>query len=549
MPSPPIETPEGQPMESADPSGTSPPSPMQSLTVALSLGAIGLAWGIAALVGLPLYGDGTLYYFRLVLDRVPEIPNLRLAAVLPQIPALVAIRLSDDPLLTRHLFSLGYAALPVLSLFACWIIVRRPAPALILYPALFLVANLVNLSGVSELLTSLYLAWPLVLLAGLYPRWRGTWVYAATFAPILLFLHPLGFLLLFALAGLGWLDAYRHPGLRSVWGPLAAGLGIAGALRLLWTLLGANAYERSYQEIAEAAHYLMADTPTKALFLLLVLSLGLLLALAEDHQARGGAHWVRRGLSLGFLLVPLVAMMLGGEFLAGEGIKLKVGAVYPLSLLLMGLAAWATRAAARPTDRANDNGRRGLPWAAWLAACALAIVLVTTAKSAAWWTATRGLINATASSELDCIPLGPEEPYGLQWPWMAIVDNWTAPMAALIYRAPWPIPLLLPRDGCEVLTGTGVARLHPWIHYPYTALEARFGPLRPATSGPSLGPPPQDGASGLDAHAPTQEPQAVAGEGQDEDQDDTEGEPQGDVAHPMEPIAEPIDHVENGVRQ
>ena len=517
--------------------------------MALSLGALGFAYGVAALVGLPLYADGAYYFFRLVLDGVPEIPNLRLAAVLPQLPALAATRLTEDVTALRHVFSLGYAALPVLSLLVCWLCVRHVAPALILFPALFLVANQVNLSGVSELLTSLYLAWPFVLLAVLHPHRGITWIYGATLAPVLLLLHPLGFLLLFALAGLAGLNTCVHPGIRSVWLGLGAALGTAAALRLLWTLLGANEYERSHRQTGEATYYLMADTPTKALLLLLVLGLGLLLALALDARGKDRAIWLQRGLSLGFVLLPLTGIALGAGWLAGEGIKLKIGAVYLLSLLLMGLAAILAAPLAARTGTAADNRRLDLPCTPWLAACVLAIVLATTAKSAAWWTATHGLINATASSKLDCIPFGPQEPYALQWPWMAIVDNWTAPMSALIFRGPWPVPLLLPKDGCRVLRETGMARIHPWILYPLSELESRFGPLRPAEGGAAVDAPVWNPGSGFDADPAAQQPQAVGRQGQDKEQDDGEGQPQGDVAHPVEPVAEPVDHVEDRIGQ
>jgi hypothetical protein len=430
-------------------------------------------------VGLPLYGDGTFYFFRLVMDGSPEIPNLRFAAVLPQLPAWAATHLSSDATLVRHWFSIGYTALPVLSLLACWLATRRLAPALILFPTLGLVANQVNLSGVSELLTSIHLAWPFVFLAGLHPSRRITWAYGAALAPVLLLLHPLGFLLHFALAALAGLNARLHANARGVWVWIGSGMAVAGGLRLLWTLLGSNEYERSHGGASEAAYYLLADTPTQALLLLLVLGLALALAWTLDRNGDPLRRRRLRALSLGFLLVPAVCIMLGAGLLAGEGIKLKVGAVFPISLLLMGLpAALALARATSPRSRAVAS-TVDLPWESWLIACALAIVLVTASRSAAWWTATRGLMNATSSSELRCIPFGPEEPYALQWPWMAIVDNWTAPMSALVFRGPWPIPLLLPKDGCAVLDETGMVRIHPWIVYPRSELESRFGPLRP----------------------------------------------------------------------
>lgn len=522
----------------------------ESSAVVLSLWAIGLAYGVSALVGLPLYGDGTFYFFRLVLDQVPEIPNLRLAAVLPQLPALAAMRVTGDVTLLRHLFSLGYAALPVLSLIVCWLCVRKAAPVLILFPALFLVANQVNLSGVSELVTSLYLAWPFVLLASLHPSRGITRLYGAALAPLLLLLHPLGFLLLFFLAALAGLNAHLHERTRSIWLAIGAALGTAAILRLLWTLLGANAYERSHGGAGEAAYYLLPDTAAKGLLLLLVMALALRLAWTLDARGTAQGHRRGRGLSLGFLLLPLLGSALGAGFLAGEGIKLKVGAILPLGLLLMGLAAVLAMPLARPTGARGATDSPRLPWQTWFAACALAIVLATTAKSAAWWTATRGLINATASSELDCIPFGLEGPYALQWPWMAIVDNWTAPMAALVFRGPWPIPPLLPKDGCAVFAATDVARIHPWILYTRPQLEDRFGPLRPATGDPQDPDRPRPTPrSGLDTDPATQQPQAVGGQDQDEEQDDGEGQPQGDVAYAMEPVAEPVDHVEDRIGQ
>lgn len=124
---------------------THPPAPRRPgeqsgpdrTTVGLGLALIGFACGVAALVGLPLFGDGAYYFFRIALDGVPEVPNLRLAAVLPQLPALAAARLTDDVILIRHAFAFAYGTLGLLSLLACWLIVRRQAPILVLFPALF----------------------------------------------------------------------------------------------------------------------------------------------------------------------------------------------------------------------------------------------------------------------------------------------------------------------------------------------------------------------------------------------------------------------------
>jgi hypothetical protein len=85
------------------------------LALDFGLGSIVLAYVLVAMVGLPLFGDGACYSFRIALDADPVIPNLRLGSVLPQLPALPATRLTDDVQVLRHIFSLAYAAVPVAS--------------------------------------------------------------------------------------------------------------------------------------------------------------------------------------------------------------------------------------------------------------------------------------------------------------------------------------------------------------------------------------------------------------------------------------------------
>jgi hypothetical protein len=108
----------------------------------------------------------------------------------------------------------------------------------------------------------------------------------------------------------------------------------------------------------------------------------------------------------------------------------------------------------------------------------MAIAVLMLVKSAAWWTATRGLQNVVSEPGAPCIQHGRQSPFALQWPWMAIIDDWATPMNALVFRASWAIPLLLPGDGCRRLEETGQAQLSTWIGRPAAQLENRFGPLR-----------------------------------------------------------------------
>jgi hypothetical protein len=445
-------------------------------TVELGLWFIACAYGVSAAVGLPLYGDGAYYFFRIVVDGTPDVPNFRYAAVLPQLPTLAATWLSADINLLRHCFSMTYAALPVLSLLGCWMVARRRAPALILFPTLFFTLNQINFSAVSELLLCLYLAWPYVLLAGLYPRHPATWYYGAALAPLLLLLHPLAFGLALFLAVAAVITARAAgdaPRVQRAWSVIAAGLALSGMLRLAWTLIGSNSYERSFADASQVGYYLLPTTPGQVALMLAVCAAALVLVPRRIRgTGRAADVWPV------WLLLPVLAAWVGAEILAGDGVKLKAALIYPFGVCFMGLALWAARAS---TDRHATRGHRsGRRFARPFAACVLAIVLLTLAKSAAWWTATRGLINATASADSTCLAFGPQAPYDLQWPWMAIIDNWTAPIAALVFRGPWPIPLLLPKDGCTLLRQTGTAHLTAWTGRPESLLAVRFGPLRHA---------------------------------------------------------------------
>lgn len=464
-------------LPSPGPSATGMLSECPLLEVGLAL--VLLSQLLVALVGLPLFGDGAYYFFAITLDGEPVIPNGRLAALPFQLPALVASWLSTDIGLIRHVFALTYAALPVASLLACWALVRRCAPQLILFPALGFVMLQVNFSSVSELLISLQLVWPFVLMALVVPGWRITRDYGMLLAPLLVLLHPLSFVLAAPLSLLALLTSRTAPltecaTFRRRWVWLAAGFALAAGLRLLWTGLGANAYERGRLVWDSALRYLLAETLTQGLLLTLVVALGLLLTLGLVGSRRARETLMRLA-SLGFLLLPLLGLLVAIDILGGEGIKLKVALTLPIGVLLMALAVIAGRVSRG--DETTDGRHRGQIGRLFISA-ALAILLIATAKSVAWWTATHGLMNATASAEVECVSFDAETPYALQWPWMVIIDNWTVPMNALVFRAPWPIAPLLPADGCRHLRETGQLRLASWIEHPVGRVETRFGPLR-----------------------------------------------------------------------
>jgi len=453
----------------------------------IGLIAVVCAYAITAFVGLPLFQDGAWYFFKIATSGVAELPNLRYTALLPQLPTVWAAPVVDDAVMLRHIFSLSYVALPVASLLGCWLLVRRRAPALMLFPLLWFLLNLVNFSGVSELLSSLYLTWPLVLAMLLAPRRYWTRAYAGITGPMLAALHPLAFLPALALALLAAALAWLRPRLRRAWGWLAGMLLAAGLFRLVWTAMGANSYERGRLQGDSAIRYLLTETLGQHLLLGAVLLLGV--ASAAGMLARGAVRtWSLRLAQTIAWLLPAIVLLIGLEILNGEGIKLKSGLSFVVGLVLMGLASVVALAPLLSRRVGNAGVETTLDGRARIAALiATCMVTLLLAKSAAWWTATRGLQNLLAEARADCITMSATEPFGLQWPWMAIIDDWATPMNALAFR-PYlvlqpdrgiePVPLLLRHDRCAVARETGKVYATSWIERDIEVVDDRFGPLR-----------------------------------------------------------------------
>jgi hypothetical protein len=437
---------------------------------------------IACLVSLPLFSDGSHYFFVVATEWRPVLPNLRVTAILPQLPAAAAFALGAELPLGRLLFSAGYIAVPAASLLACWWLLRRREEGLLLFVLLSFLGLQLNFSGVSELLSALYLTWPLLLGMILVPG-RG-WVkaYAVAAGPLLLLLHPLAFLLCFGLALLAWLIGRRDSGLAPTWRRIGLWLLASGAARLLWTALGLNAYERGRLNAASALNYVL--TESLAQHLLLATILIAMAAAAWVPAARQGdfAGTERRDRLLALVLAAALAgsIWVGAELVLGLGIVLKSAATFGVGLLAMAALAWLML-------RGRASAHSGSLPALTPLLCGVAILVLLLAKSTAWWTATRSLQNLIASSDAACIRFGADEPYGLQWPWMSAVDDWATPFTALATR-PFvptsegagyqPVALLLSGDRCELLGRTGEVRLTGWMSTPFEVVDAAFGPLR-----------------------------------------------------------------------
>jgi hypothetical protein len=166
----------------------------------------------------------------------------------------------------------------------------------------------------------------------------------------------------------------------------------------------------------------------------------------------------------------VLGLAVAAQIHAGEGIKLKSAVVFPLALALMAITVAAAGHARFQQSRTA--------WIPLFFLITLVYLLMGFSKAHGWQRATDDLAAAMAASPSPCVRLGPDEPLVLQSARMSAVDNWTAPIAALIFQTEKPATLLLPGDGCQTLVEKRVAYFTPWFARPLGALEARFGPIR-----------------------------------------------------------------------
>ena len=97
---------------------------------------VGIAFGIMGWFGASLTFGGSWYFMRLIESQQLVHPFQRIATAPLQYPTLwLSSRTSSLPLL-RHVFGLSYALAPVGALLASWLVVRRRASYLMIWPIL-----------------------------------------------------------------------------------------------------------------------------------------------------------------------------------------------------------------------------------------------------------------------------------------------------------------------------------------------------------------------------------------------------------------------------
>jgi hypothetical protein len=182
-----------------------------------------LALGIAGWIGGALSFSGSAFFFALIEHQALHQPFGRYSTAPFQLPALVASSVTNSLVVLRHLFGLGYAVAPFGALLVSWLVVRKRAPQLIVWPVIGI--TVVCLPGLLCLIQESPIvaewAWPLLLLTLVALDNRWTVLVAVALAVFVFFCsaNSLGVFLVVAAAAL--VRAAVQPAMRSrllIWG-------------------------------------------------------------------------------------------------------------------------------------------------------------------------------------------------------------------------------------------------------------------------------------------------------------------------------------------
>jgi len=482
---------------------------------------------VAAFVGLPLFQDGSSYLLELMTSQ-SAVRHHRYSVLFVQAPSIAAVRLSAladlDPrsalTIVRGVFSFSYAIVPFVALAWSWLLVRRRDPAMMIWPvAAILLLNVVNFSGVSEILLATQLAMPLMLAASQrHPSSLANTTILAL-VPVILLLHALVAVLFVGLACGMALCARRLNArdARRAW-MFSALFGGAALARLVLDAWLATGYERSLWGGPAIADYFMARFATTCF---LAIATGSALWFAHRRAVPERAIVAA---ACGFTALMVWTSL---QNLAGlrEFDEQPVPLLMLLGAMLIAMTALAVHRHGSQRLSAADRAMLILPWSAASAivthyallesfplktgATALfaAVLLVFTAldstrdhppaemqhrelfvlnaaaifavlvlgKAAIWDAATTRLAQYLGASTAACVEI---DDASLDWVRRspgAILNNWSLPTLGLVNAPLQPPVLLLEAGDCDRFARSGEIAVDPWTVLTKQHLPFVFG--------------------------------------------------------------------------
>jgi hypothetical protein len=425
-----------------------------------------LALIASAIVNLQLFQDGGSYLFEILQINSAAIRHNRISVVLIQLPTIVFIKLVrrfpggiDEHLsLIRIVFSLSYSLIPFLALLLSWLVVRKRNESLFIWAALvILFINLVNFSGVSELLISIQLSCPLMLASILISRTRFFWLLIGILLPFIFFLHPLVAVLFITMATGNIYVGYKRPEIRSATWRTAAILVAAGIFKLILDIYSLSTYESSFLEKKGMNEYIF-DTSMENKFLLvvsLILGIGILV---NKNNVRIKSIISPQRTYLFLIGLAIIAGLLLVFQYSYQEFPLKTGLSMIASLAVLLMMAFDSVKKTTPSECVQR----------FRLVTVLAIIfsLVIASKSFVWQLSIQKLRQSILGTESPCLELDTDNFKWLNSNPYKIINTWALPSLALIEQNNHPRKLLLEEGSCKTYYESDTIKFDEWSIIP-----------------------------------------------------------------------------------
>jgi hypothetical protein len=441
---------DSHPLSSRDPNG------MDNRSIWTFFVLVGIAFGIMGWFGASLTFGGSWYFLKLIEWHQLVHPFQRIATAPLQYPTLLVASHTNSLPLLRHVFGLSYALAPVGALVASWLVVRRRASYLMVWPILGI--GLVALPGLlypaSEGVIAAEWAWPLILVT-LVSLDGLTLISGIGFAGILFFLHPTSILVFAVVALISVIRAVRRTNNRPrciVW----AGVMIVSAA-LRFTVM--------HSDLADPNHAVTVGKLLKEfnrsefglpfLSYVLTIAAGVLLLRLRHTPSLPQNRWAR--------LTPTVLIAVAGVCLIAYVSRASLWAsaanvrdlVLLLELPLIAIAVFDEFASIPVVAQQGDSG---VP-ARGSAGIAVGVVLCVTLGlwSISWMNQTHWVAERVSSSRSYCV-----NPKTVAKPGTDLHILYTEELA-IDLESRTPSHVVMAANDCRTLRETGVLHLFEYV--------------------------------------------------------------------------------------
>jgi hypothetical protein len=441
-------------------------------------GAVTIALAFAAALGAALAWDGSYYLYRAMDAHAPFVPTGRLLNVLLQAPMLIVSLVTGDLAILRPIFGLTAAAIPLASLGASWLIVRKRAPALFIWPALGITLGTLpgQLQLTAEEIQVVQLIWPVLL--GLVlgvPRQHTRLM--TLFAGAVFLAHPASGVLLAigaAVAVLAWRrygDAGHH---LPRW---ALTLAILALIRIVLALPDVPTFLEPLLALRSTYYQSVDGYPLLAVLATWLAAVLIYLTPLASRTAERDVRTVLFSTTVAALLAAggllLVRALNPEAWMSGVGFR-EWAAVASLPFFLLAIVE------AFRLNRASDDGpkltsplggyARYRLQLAQVAAGLFCVVLST--QSFTWWGLTQRLSETLPDGELPCISRA-----SLHWTDRTALNHWSISPLALVLQSQVPNRLVLEGDRCTDARLSGTVAVTDWDRWQADQGWFKLGPV------------------------------------------------------------------------